>query len=233
MAELDADDGTFIWEREYGPAGSSNSLSIAKEVAPGAGHIAVGALVDNIGGYDSGIMLRTSDAGDSLWMRTFYYHDSLVNYGWGYLRDVVSTLDGGFIACGTSHGEVGGPLPPGYSQDVWIVKVDSLGCIEPGCNIPMGITAQITNLRGALSLSPNPVASGGEVNVQVTLPEGLRKEALRLCIVSAEGKLIAEHVLSSRSTAIALQTSGFAGGLYHLHLISGGTWVAGAKLIIE
>ncbi len=233
MAELDAADGSFIWQREYGPAVSGTSLTAPKEVAPGQGHIVVGALFDPIGGYDSGVMLRTSDTGDSLWMRTFYYHDSLVNYGWGYLYDVVSTLDGGFIACGTSHGEVGAPLPAGYSQDVWIVKVDSLGCIEPGCNIPMGISTQITNLRGALAIAPNPVASGGEVSVQVTLPESLRKEALRLSVVSADGKLITEQILSSRTSAVALPTSGFAGGLYHLHLISGGTWVAGAKLIIE
>ncbi len=44
---------------------------------------------------------------------------------------------------------------------------------------------------------------------------------------------MAEQSLSSRSTAITFQTSGLANGLYHLHLISGGTWVAGTKLIVE
>jgi hypothetical protein len=122
--------------------------------------------------------------------------------------------------------------------------VDSLGCIEPGCNIPLGITTQITNLRDALTVFPNPVAQGGTLTVQVALPEGFRKEPLRLSVVSADGRLVEELDLTLRSaeasregdshtSQFTLHTSTYASGLYHLHLTSGTTWLSGAKLVVE
>ncbi|HMZ49259.1 MAG: T9SS type A sorting domain-containing protein [Flavobacteriales bacterium] len=229
LSELAAEDGAVLWERHYDNAGFDMVLHIAKEVAPGAGHIAVGNAIDNEQGHDKGVMLRTMDNGDSLWLRTFVYQDTVMSNGKGFLYDVVPTLDGGFIACGPTYGEPGSPYPPGYSQDVWVVKVDSLGCIEPGCNIPMGITTQITNLKGALSLAPNP--AHGQCTVQVDLPLALRSEQLRLVVVSAQGQLVREvKVVQGRNT---VDLSTLVPGLYHMHLANRDTWLAGAKLIME
>ena len=231
QAELNAEDGSFIWQREYGPV-NAGYLFAAKEVGPGQGHIAVG--------YQTappittmGSLLRTADNGDSLWMRNYLYVDSLLPDGKGVLYDVITTLDGGFAACGTTYGSVSGNVPPGYTQDAWVIKVDSLGCIEPGCNIPLGITTQITNLRDALTVFPNPVPQGGQVTVQVALPEGFRKEPLRLSVVSADGRLVEERELGPHTSQLTLHTSTYASGLYHLHLTSGTTWLSGAKLVVE
>ncbi len=231
MAKLDAQDGDLLWEHWYGAAASSNTLFVAKEVTPGGDLIAAGTTYEL--GYDNGILLRTNSEGDSLWMRRYDYEDSLMSDGKGSFRDVIPTDDGGFIACGYAHSSFSGNNPPGYTQDVWVVKVDSLGCIEPGCNIPLGITSQITNLTDALRVWPNPVVSGGEVTVQVTLPEGLRKEALRVSVVSSEGKLVVEQSIPPQTLTFTLRTSNYASGLYHLHLTSGSTWVGGTRFVVE
>jgi hypothetical protein len=145
------------------------------------------------------------------------------------LRDVQPTPDGGFVAVGTTYGAINGNNPPGLSQDVWVVKVDSMGCLVPGCNIPLGITTQITNLKGALCVAPNP--AHGQCTVQVELPETLRSAHLRFAVVSAQGRLIREQKVAHGSNTLDL--SGLAPGLYHLHLANSDTWLAGAKLIIE
>ena len=70
-----------------------------------------------------------------------------------YLRKAVQGTSGGrsrqswgFIACGATNGCYSGNCPPQYEQDAWVVKVDSLGCIVPGCNdFGTAITEQITN----------------------------------------------------------------------------------------
>jgi glycerate kinase len=108
-----------------------------------------------------------------------------------------------------------------------------MGCIEPGCNIHTGITSQITNLRDALRVWPNPVASGGEVTVLVTMPEGLRKEALRVSVVSSDGKLVEERVMPPQTSTFTIRTSNYASGLYHVHLTSGSTWVGGTRFVVE
>jgi hypothetical protein len=233
MAELDQSDGSIVWDREYGPLVNTTTLLTGKEVSPGGGHIAAGFTFEPNTNFFKGVMLRTADNGDSLWMRNYFYYDSLMTDGMGEFKDVIPTPDGGFIACGYTQGSYTGPYPPGYNQDVWVVKVDSLGCIEPGCNIPLGITSQITNLTDALRVWPNPVVSGGEVTVQVTLPEGLRKEALRVSVVSSDGKLVVEQSIPPQTLTFTLRTSNYASGLYHLHLTSGSTWVGGTRFVVE
>ena len=233
MAELDGENGDVLWDRQFGPVLNFTILRVAKETTPGGGHIAAGMAFAENSNFWQGLLLRTADNGDSLWMRRYFYYDDLMTDGMGELNDVVPTPDGGFIACGFTQGSYTGPYPPGYSQDVWVVKVDSLGCIEPGCNIPLGITTQVTNLRDALTVFPNPVAQGGQVTVQVALPVSFRKEPLRLSVVSADGRLVEDRDLTPHTSQFPLHTSTYASGLYHLHLTSGTTWLSGAKLVVE
>lgn len=238
MAELDQNNGDILWEREYGPMLNFTILRVAKEVAQGEGHIATGFAFAENSNFWQGIMLRTADNGDSLWMRRYFYYDDLMTDGMGELNDVVPTLDGGFIACGFTQGAYTGPYPPSYSQDVWVVKVDSLGCIIPGCDIPMGITSQITNLGYALNVYPNPLRRAQGVNhlhVAVKLPANFKTEGpLVLTVVSMEGKSVRQEVVpTSAPNELLIDVTGLAPGAYTVHLSDAHTWIAGKKFVIE
>src|SRR5690606_27236541 len=123
--------------------------------------IACGVSYD--GGQQQGLLLRTTSNGDSLWMHNYAFHDSVIDQGSGRFWDVLPTPDGGFIAAGAAYQPFNAPYPPGYSADAWVVKVDSMGCIVPGCDGLTGITEQFTNLSDAVTLYPNPVH--GELHV--------------------------------------------------------------------
>ncbi|MEO8068459.1 MAG: T9SS type A sorting domain-containing protein, partial [Flavobacteriales bacterium] len=181
--------------------------------------------------YSKGTLLRTTANGDSLWMYDYFYYDTLMADGESTLRDVQPTPDGGFVAAGSVLNSASGNNPPGYTQDVWVIKVDSFGCIEPGCQLITGLESQVSNLKDALRVWPNPVASGGEVTVQVQLPEGLRNTVLRLVLVNAQGQLVREQ--SARTGENALDLSGLSAGLYHVHLANATTWLAGCRVIVE
>ncbi|MCB9183901.1 MAG: PQQ-like beta-propeller repeat protein [Flavobacteriales bacterium] len=230
LAKLDAADGTIIWQRQYGSAGYNYPVFyVVQEIVSGGDLIAVGPA----GGFPNyyGVLLRTTSSGDSLWMRQYQYHDSIVSNASGLFRDVVPTPDGGFIAVGTAL--QAGP----YTQDVWVIKTDSMGCLEPGCHLIMGMESQITNLRDALSVAPNPVASGGMVHVSVKLPESLTPQGpLRLTVTDATGRMV--HELQLPSPAGQLTTDNWLNlqlpaGLYHLHLHDATRWISGAKLMVE
>lgn len=236
MAELDQEDGSLVWEREYGPIVYSAVLLTGKEVRPGEGHIAGGFTFPNNDNFNQGVLLRTADNGDSLWMRNYFYYDSLMTDGVGQFKDVVPTNDGGFIACGYTWGSYTGPTPPEYSQDVWVVKVDSLGCIVPGCDdFSTVVTVQATNLMHALSVYPNPVSlsNGSErTTVKVTLPAGSPfLEDLQLRLVSSDGREVLVQKATNGENELSLR--GLAAGIHYIHLTSGRTWLSGAKLVVE
>ncbi|MEO8588843.1 MAG: hypothetical protein ABI432_05695 [Flavobacteriales bacterium] len=197
LAKLDKTDGAIMWDRTYGPPSEGCPLYAVKEVHAGGDLIAVGHSYQNASYY--GVLLRTTSQGDSLWMRYYQYYDSVVTNGRGLLRDVQPTPDGGFVAAGVALGVSGQ-----YTQDVWVIKVDSMGCIEPGCHLVTGVETQLTNLRDALTVSPNPVARGGAISVELKLPQNFTPQgALRLTLVSSDGRLISEQQLEGTTCELA------------------------------
>lgn len=232
LAKLDSTDGSIIWEHEYGPAAITTLFFAGKET-PTSDLIACGVTYAEEG--QKGLLLRTTSAGDSLWMRSYYYQDELISNGQGRFYDVLPTPDGGFIAAGAVYNPVQAPNPPGYSQDTWVVKVDADGCIVPGCN-GVGTTEQATNLLGALSIYPNPVAHGGTVTIALDLPTSIAKEPLQLSVVAADGRLVHSQSIPPSSAQVPLSLGeglGVGPGLYHLHLSTGTKWLTGCKLVVE
>ncbi|QQR87876.1 MAG: T9SS type A sorting domain-containing protein [Flavobacteriales bacterium] len=226
MAKLDSADGSIMWEAEYGTSAYGTTFFAAKERYNGD-LIACGVSYASAG-HQQGLLLRTNSAGDSLWMRSYYYQDTLITTGQGRFYDVLPTPDGGFIAAGSAYNPAGAPYQPGYSQDTWVVKVDSMGCIMPGCD-GVGVQELVTNLSDALSVFPNP--ANGSTTVQVDLPQSLRGKALRLVLVNAQGQVVLEQ--AAQDGANTLDLSALSGGLYYVHLASGTTWLSGTKLILE
>ncbi|MEZ4791258.1 MAG: T9SS type A sorting domain-containing protein [Flavobacteriales bacterium] len=227
VARLDPTDGSIIWENEYGPAATSTLFFAGKET-PNGDLIACGVTYAEQG--QKGLLLRTNSEGDSLWMRSYYYQDEVINNGQGRFYDVLPSPDGGFIAAGAVYNPVQAPNPPGYSQDTWVVKVDAEGCIVPGCN-GVGITEQATNLLSALTIFPNPVAQGGSVTMQLDLPSALQSHDITLSVIGTDGRLVHSQRMQGRTEQ--LTTNNCPPGLYHVHISSGNKWLTGGKLIVE
>ena len=232
MAKLDSANGSIMWEHTYGSPMINTTFFVVKEVEPNGDLIATGQASLAIQ-TDRGVLLRTTQSGDSLWMRYYSYYDTEVTNGQGQLRDVLPTADGGFIAVGAAFGVANPVNPPGYGQDVWVIKTDSMGCLEPGCHLITGMETQITNLGGALKLWPNPVARGTAATLALELPEHFTPQgALRLTVVGSDGRVVREERLPSPAGQFTLQAPA-SSGVYHVHLSDDTRWIAGAKLVVE
>lgn len=227
MVRLDLQ-GEIVWSKRYGPVGNVVMHSV-QELEPSHDLIVCGALGTGINYF--GTLLRTTSTGDSLWMRSYQYYDDLVTNGRGIFRDVVPTPDGGFIACGSAL-----PVTAAdtllYTQDVWVVKTDSFGCIEPGCQLITGVETQITNLMDVLRVWPNPVQSGSVVSFSLELPTGFVPVGnSRLTVVGSDGRLVHEQRVTS-SNSLQLNAD-LSPGLYHIHLSDATRWISGTKLVVE
>ena len=241
LAKLDSSNGASIWENRYGPATINTTIFAVKEITPFGDLIATGQTTPEVL-EEYGVLLRTAANGDSLWMRYYQYSDSIISGGAGQLRDVLPTPDGGFIAVGAAYGI--SQNGQSYGQDVWVIKVDSMGCLEPGCHLLTGIESQVTNLQGALTVAPNPVRSGAAVQVSISLPPSITPQGpLRLSVVSSEGRVVREQLIgeggrralqgTQQEAMLTALPAGLSAGLYHLHLSDGARWLAGAKVVVE
>ncbi len=228
MAKVDPSDGSIIWDRLYGPMAQFHVLQVVKE-APNGDLIACG--VSEESGYMQGVLLRTTADGDSLWMRKYWYQDSLYSQGTGQFYDVLPTPDGGFIATGPTYRyqPVQPNFPPGYSQDAWVVKVDSMGCIIPGCN-SVGIEEQATNLLGALTIFPNPASE--QTTLRLELPPSVAQLPLQLSVVGMDGRIVQQRLLSGNGDH-TLALHGLAAGVYNVHISSEGKWLTGGKVVVQ
>jgi len=226
LLELDPN-GAVVWQRLYGPQRHS-AMFVVQEIEPSGDLISAG--FSNVIVNYKGVLLRTTSTGDSLWMRDYQYNDALVEQGRGGLYDVQPTPDGGFIAVGVAL-TVNGI----YSQDVWVIKTDSMGCLEPGCDVITGMETQLTNFKDALRVYPNPVLAGGAVRVELQLPVGFKADGpLQLTVTNGLGQLVHRQQLAGVSSAPLLwRWAGGEAGLYHLHLHDNTRWIAGAKLVVE
>lgn len=232
LAKLDSTDGSTIWEHTYGNAAYNTTFFAVKELAQGD-LIAVGQsrqLTNDM--YLQGLLVRTNSQGDSLWMRHYYYADSLMTDGLGTLRDVEPTPDGGFVAVGATWSSASGNNPPQYNQDMWVLKVDSMGCLVPGCDGIGMIASQNTNYKEVLSIAPNP--AHGTTRVSWVLPPGTPLSGpAQLSVVSASGTVVQVMDVDLSRGGVEVDLRNMSAGLYYLHLVCEGVWVTGGKLMVE
>jgi hypothetical protein len=89
-----------------------------------------------------GYIAKVSEQGQLLWEREYVYRDSNFNY----FSDFEPTPDGGFIITGSTTGD--------FSQDLWLVKLDSLGLLD---SAPVNSSTVLVNSsNNILQLYPNP-----------------------------------------------------------------------------
>ncbi len=152
--------GSIIWNKQYGIPKLLFNCSTVKELDDGS-LIAIGFSANTDTGNTTmpGWIMKITSDGDSVWFREIRKYPN-----WGYDHypyDFTHTQDGGFVVCGNIRDVYNGSF-----DDLWIVKLDSLGCDTPGCQFN---SIEGTGDRGqGLEVYPNPF---GE-EISILLPDG-------------------------------------------------------------
>ena len=135
--------GSLLWTKKYGPVRNVHELWSVKAL-PTGDFISCGTLMGPE--YPHGCLLKFNADGDSLWMRSYTHPSTDTTWSdWHDLRDVIATTNGGFAACGYLLS---------LGQDSWVIKVDSFGCLVPGCQQFDNIAEQGIDLN--ILAYPNP-----------------------------------------------------------------------------
>lgn len=181
-------DGDTLWTKTYGGLPNSNAIRNL-ELLPDGSFIACGQ--GSSQGTSStnvrGTILKFCPNGELLWERKY----GALDFN-SYLYDIELTNDGGFIATGSTKGTSG-------TQDLWVIKVDSLGCDTPGCAVapepcPIDTTIGINEkelLSIGLKVYPNPFTQQIAIKWNVTQSGGTAEtKSLNITIFDILGKQI-------------------------------------------
>ncbi len=186
---------------------------------------------------------RYSAEGELLWERI--YNDSLARPWPGAFLAFVSVteLDDHRLAITgivtDSVDTVTNPNWPPLNFNVLFVVLDSLGCLEPGCDGVLQVITALENFQELaplevplLCVSPNPASD----HVVVQLSEQSRSHLDRgvLTCYNLQGRVVQTWSWpQSNSNQMDLNLTGLSMGSYYLVLTNGGYPVGSGKLIIK
>ena len=196
-------DGNVIWDKKFGNYEHNKQLKSMNVNAQGR-FIITGYKTNAELSQRVGYMLNCNNDGDSLWYREYeLLHEDLSN---NYLYGVIHTNDGGYLAVGSVV-----PNPPDTgNQDVWVIKVDSMGC-ESFDECWTGVKENIAMRKAQeLEIYPNPA---NEI-VNILIPKENESENHILVVYDLYGRIIDESNLPSGTSTIQINVSKWASGLY-------------------
>lgn len=192
--------GDTIWTRAYNPPTIANSpLTGFRTVIelPDGNFIAAGQEVTTdsaitIARHD-GLVMKLKPNGDTLWHKIYRIPWMSGKQTSFEIKDIRPTSDGGFI-CG---GVVYPSSPDTGTQDMWLMKIDSNGCVDTSNCVIVSSLNETSNLKHqTLSVYPNP--STGLFTLK--LPELVTKGILT--IFDYTGKQILQQPITQIATQI-------------------------------
>ncbi len=211
--------GSTLWDKSYGKSATLSGLGQVF-VLPGGDIISNGFYNPGIseGPFSWSWILKTNSDGDSIWMRWHYLFSS--DGADNELNDIKPTPDGGFILCGEADSN---PVIP---QSIWVLKVDSLGCLVPGCqNVGM---KELVMKNEELGMYPNPASDV----VTLKLPGFVSQDAQEVRLFSSTGQEVLREMLTPGNDTPTISIRHLAPGAYFVRVITAEMSVVSSKVLI-
>jgi hypothetical protein len=166
---------------------------------------------------------KISSSGDSLWTRHIVHS---IHTRTGRLFGGKGTNDGGILMVGKiNEYNVNSGL---RNNGAWWVKLDSMGCLVPGCHLNTGIH-QPEDFRLDFSLYPNPVKD--QLFVHIQNPD---RHQLTIQILNASGQILqADKLLTFADLTQGFSVESLAAGIYFVRLFSEDGHSQMKKFVIE
>lgn len=207
-------EGNIIWERKYRDHGPYTWAEDFVELPDGS-VVAAGATRNIPTQSQSGFLIKISAEGDSLWSHIYDRNPGYIDL----FYSISATMDGGFVMSGFAQ------RPNGSSQDVWILKVDSLGCAVPGC-FAVDVEEPVL-VAGKLEVWPNPF----DALLRVRLPGPPGSALARLRLYALSGQLLWEQALPTGAIETQADLGILPSGVYFLRYEREGAPPVGAKVV--
>ena len=175
-----------------------------------------------------GWFVKVSANGDSIWSHLYSGVNDPGNNYETQINDFQLLPDGGIIGCGTSTDH-----SVNYaSQQAWLIRLDSMGCLIPGCDTltPTGLSPTLTNgSHTGIAVYPNPANSLVYLLIKTDNPN----PQLSFNIYNSDGQLLTTEKGAMQDITYLLHVNNYAAGVYFVEVLNEGMVVATNRFIKE
>ena len=218
ILKINKTDRSIIWDKQYDTIRRNNYVSMIKTDKED-NLIIIGSkdLLNGMNYNGMSWLLKINQNGDSLMYRQFYRSNSYSCYNIVY--DFSITEDNSMVTCGQFD------TISAFTY-LWLAKMDSLGCMQPGCQY-VGVEELQKAKAGELKVFPNPAKDYFIIefdNAEIS------KDAV-LEITDMLGRKM--QSIKINTNKIQINTKDFAKGLYHCYLINNGKIISKCKISIQ
>lgn len=181
--------------------------------------------------YERGFLFMCNENLDSLWFRSYVMldDDPLQQYSKYLISDVATIDDGGFVT--TGWGKI---HDLGLMNEVWLMRLDEYGCLEPGCQ-NVNPTEIVVGYENSIQVYPNPVVDVCTLQWNAELASKVQSNfsESQIIIIDAMGREVQRQPVNNFGSQFQLQIdmSSFPSGLYQAHWVSGGSWLDSVQII--
>lgn len=219
------------WECEFTEPGPTfeNRLNRIVKSTDQTGYVSAGQMrvwLNEDNASLLGWLAKVTPEGDSLWSRKLFYYElpDSIEYE-HHIHDLQTTPDGGYFMSGYTFNREELQEPP--RQRAWFIKVDSEGCLIPGCGL---VDAEEPTAEGPpLLLYPNPAAE--HLNVYLGDNGGQQWHFL---LFDAAGRQLGSYIAPTPHTTYMLPVHDYPVGTYYLQVLDQSrrgqktyTWIKG------
>lgn len=173
----------------------------------------------------AGWVFRVNENRELLWDRT-YTDTAFQGKAFG-LQSIVPTSDGGYIAVGTIANHMTGV----FESHNWILKLDSMGCLQPGCGEINYVTTteEVVFLKGKnIKVYPNPADHYVDVQFPADFPRG---NNMSVQLVSNTGVFLKKQAVST--AALRLDLANIPAGICYVVIRRGNEIITSRKITVH
>lgn len=211
FAEILISNGQTLWDTTFAISVSGDEDSYCFLKLNNGAFISAGFYIDNDIQNPAGFLMKFNSNKQVEWIRKYKIRSND-----HYFRDIIQTNDGGFALSGFVFSD-----GVGTTQDVWVVKVDSMGCDVPLCYLgerELGLELPI------LKCYPNPTNSISTVE--------LLEDSREIQLYNSAGILQKKYEVFNGQKNFKLDLSLFPYDIYILRLLDkNGVTIGQGKVI--
>ncbi len=197
--------------------------------------IGVGTYEDVVLQHTWGWIFRYNKDGKKMWEKI--YQDRNINSKYSDFLDVAEAENGDIVSTGEIEDD---DAWGGKASYTWLLRVDSLGCFEPGCGtldtlqlvyVSSDLISDVEEINenqgpDLLFISPNPASQNSNINItNDNYEHGI------IHIYDLNGVVIRSSEIDSENP-IEVDTSGFVPGVYIVEYISYMNWEQALKKMV-